>query len=265
MKPFYENKRNDFYCRDSQFSGKTLGFTSHLHYDIELAVVKSGKTNATIDSASYTVEGGDVIVVFPNQIHCFNTVERENYILMIINPDIISEFTSQLTSGVPESNLLKGAALDPELAYLARMISSVYYGEERYRDAILRGYLLAFFGKLLPMLSIKEERSKEYNVLGSILNYCIANSDKPLSLELLEKELHISRYYISHTMSNKLHMGFNDYVNSLRVSNACKYLRKSDRSITEISDLVGFNTLRTFNRAFLKQMGMTPREYRAKK
>lgn len=66
-------------------------------------------------------------------------------------------------------------------------------------------------------------------------------------------------------MSSKLNMGFNDYVNSLRVSNACKYLRKTDKSITEISNIVGFNTLRTFNRAFRKQLGITPSEYRTKK
>jgi YesN/AraC family two-component response regulator len=144
---------------------------------------------------------------------------------------------------------------------VAQNISKTYYGSEAYRDTILHGYLLAFFGKLLPSLTLNDVQSKECNVLGSILNYCINNSDKPLSLDVLEKELHISKYYISHTMSNKLHMGFNDYVNSLRISNACRLLRKSDRSITEISDIVGFNTLRTFNRAFFKQMGMTPSEY----
>ncbi|MBO7311046.1 MAG: helix-turn-helix transcriptional regulator, partial [Clostridia bacterium] len=77
--------------------------------------------------------------------------------------------------------------------------------------------------------------------------------------------LHISKYYVSHIMSNKLKMGFNDYINSIRVSNACKYLRKTDKSITEISGIVGFNTMRTFNRAFLKQTGMTPSEYREKR
>ena len=66
-------------------------------------------------------------------------------------------------------------------------------------------------------------------------------------------------------MSNKLHIGFNDYINSLRVSNACKHLLKTDLSITEISEIVGFNTLRTFNRAFVKQMGITPSDYRTKK
>jgi AraC-like DNA-binding protein len=81
----------------------------------------------------------------------------------------------------------------------------------------------------------------------------------------LERDLHISKYYISHVMSQKLNIGFNDYVNSLRISSACRLLRKSDRSITEISELVGFNTLRTFNRAFFKQMGVTPSDYRLRR
>ena len=265
MRALYENKKDDFYCRDSEFSGKTLGYTSHLHYHIELAFVKEGKTRVTVDSDVYTVEAGDIIVVFPNQIHTFETVEREKYILMIVNPEIISELSKQFTSSVPVSGLIKGAALDPELSLLAERISAVYYGDEPFKDTILRGYLLAFFGKLLQKVTVKDIQAKEYNVLGVILNYCINNSDSQLSLDILEKELHISKYYISHILSSKLHMGFNDYINSLRVSNACKYLRKTDKSITEISDIVGFNTLRTFNRAFRKQLGITPSEYRDKK
>ena len=66
-------------------------------------------------------------------------------------------------------------------------------------------------------------------------------------------------------INSRLHIGFNDYVNSLRISSACKRLVKSDDTVTEISETVGFNTLRTFNRAFRKQMGMTPSEYRAQK
>lgn len=263
-KPVYQNRRDDLYCRDSRLTAKTLGYVSHLHYNIELALVKKGKTKVTVDSVVYNVEEGDLIIVFPNQMHRFETIDREKYILLIVNPDLLSELTKIFISGIPTSNLIKGGALDPELWSLAQSISKTYSEDEPYKDTVLHGYLLAFFGKLLPRLTIKDVPSKECNVLGSILNYCINNSDKPLSLDLLEKELHISKYYISHTMSSKLQMGFNDYVNSLRVSNACRLLQKTDKSITEISDLVGFNTLRTFNRAFLKQMGMTPSEYRAK-
>ena len=100
------------------------------------------------------------------------------------------------------------------------------------------------------------------HALKAIVNYCARNYTKDLSLSLLESELHISRYYISHLFSDKLQIGFNDYINSLRVSFACNYLKHSDRSVTEISDLVGFGTLRTFNRAFQKQIGRSPSEYR---
>ena len=265
MKTFYQNKTDDFYCRDSEYSKKTLGYTSHLHYHIELAWVKEGKTRVTVDSQTYDVEAGDIIIVFPNQIHRFETIEREKYILMIVNPDILSEFMRYFTSKIPTCNLLKRAGQDSELSNLAEKISHVFRENPPFCDEILRGYMLAFFGRLLGMLPTKDINSKDYTALGVIMNYCINNSANELSLDVLEKELHISKYYISHIMNNKLNMGFNDYVNSIRVSNACKYLKKTDLSITEISDIVGFNTMRTFNRAFYKQLGITPSEYRANK
>ncbi len=241
-----------------------MGYISHLHYHIELAFIKSGKTHVVVDSNEYTAEAGDIVVIFPNQTHRFETVEREKYIVLIVNPDFISELAETFTSNVPISNLFKGGALDPTLSQIIESISEVYYSESPLKDTILRGHLLAFFGNLLQKMPLKPIQTKESDVLGAILNYCINNSDKQLSLDILEKELHISKYYISHIMSNKLKMGFNDYVNSIRVSNACKYLAKTDKSVTEISDIVGFNTMRTFNRAFQKQMGETPREYRSK-
>lgn len=262
MRVIYEKKPDDFYCRDSRKRGLTLGYTAHLHPQIELAFVTAGKTRAWIDNRFYELCAGDVIVVFPNQVHRFETVEREQYILLKFNPDMIAKSSPSLTSAVPSSNLLCGAANDPELRSLIENISATYYGDEDYKDMVLHGYLLSFFGRLLRRIELTDVPPCDYHILGTILNYCISNSEKDLSLAMLERELHISKYYISHMMSAKLHIGFNEYVNSLRVSNACRHLRKSDRSITEISELVGFNTPRTFNRAFYKQMGMTPREYR---
>ena len=66
-------------------------------------------------------------------------------------------------------------------------------------------------------------------------------------------------------MNKKLNMGFNDYVNQIRVSNACRKLSESDAAISQISEEVGFSTVRTFNRAFSKHVGMTPREYRSRR
>ena len=78
----------------------------------------------------------------------------------------------------------------------------------------------------------------------------------------LEEALHLNKYYVSHLFSQKLGISFHDYINSLRVSEACRLLLNTEKSITQISEGVGFNTLRTFNRAFTKQLGISPSQYR---
>lgn len=261
MRVIYEQRSDDFYCRDVRAGGLTLGYIPHLHAQIELIFVTAGKTRAWIDNHVYDIGAGDVIIVFPNQVHRFETIAREQYVILKFNPDILPELINSFAK-VPTSNLLTGAAHDPHMMTLIDSICSTYGEDAPYKKQILHGYLLSFLGHLLRGMTLEDAQIYDYHVLGKILNYCIAHSAEDLSLAVLERELHISKYYISHIMSAKLHMGFNDYVNSLRVSNACKLLRKTDFSVTEISERVGFNTMRTFNRAFSKQIGRTPREYR---
>lgn len=98
-----------------------------------------------------------------------------------------------------------------------------------------------------------------------ISNIIEMDFDTPLQAireEVISQALHISRTYISHLFSEKLHMGFSEYIGMLRISDACNLLATRDMSITEISYAVGFDSTRSFNRLFLKYTGMTPREYR---
>lgn len=265
MKVIYEIPKQDIYCRDSRHASNTLGFRSHLHASVEMAVVFEGHTRVTVDSVEYDVQSGDAFVVFPNQVHSFETLQRERYVLLKFNPELLPEFLPLLSGCIPLSNKIPDAASDPVLSRILLSMSDTYYGNESYREEILRGYLLVFFGRLLQKIQLQNIQARDYNVLGMIMNYCVSNYHKDLSLSLLERELHLSKYYISHIMSSKLRVGFNDYINSLRISSACKLLAQTDKSITEICDQVGFNTLRTFNRAFLKEKEMSPSEYRKKK
>lgn len=82
-----------------------------------------------------------------------------------------------------------------------------------------------------------------------------------ITLSSVADALHISRYYASHLFS-ELEVGFNEYINSLRITGACERLKNTKLSISEIAYEVGFGSIRTFNRAFLKVSGMTPRQYR---
>ena len=52
------------------------------------------------------------------------------------------------------------------------------------------------------------------------------------------------------------------YLNSIRIHMACGLLKQDDYSILQIALECGFPTLSTFNRQFIHQMKMTPREHR---
>lgn len=53
-----------------------------------------------------------------------------------------------------------------------------------------------------------------------------------------------------------------DYINELRVRDAKQLLEAGEMPISEIAFEVGFESLRSFNRVFYKQTGMTPTDYR---
>ena len=55
---------------------------------------------------------------------------------------------------------------------------------------------------------------------------------------------------------------FIDFLNRIRIGQACGMLYASDNQITAIAQEAGFKNLANFNRHFLKLRGMTPSEYR---
>ncbi len=262
MQIFYETKEQKFYCR--HMPGIVLTCDPHMHCDMEIAIIYNGKTFVEIgNKPSTTAESSDIIFVFPNQIHSFSSAQPEQHVLFTINPQLFPEYAQLFSDYLPDDNIIKGAARDPELRNLVDNIIRLYESKDSlYRDASLRGYLLAFISRIFSLTRLKKSNSEDMHAIGYIMNYCMANYNHALSLDILERELHLSKYYISHTINQKLGMSFNDYVNSIRVSSACRYLSEGKLSVQEISELVGFNTVRTFNRAFAKQMGTSPRDYR---
>ena len=262
MGAMFENKKDDFSCRNALQGNFPLAFGAHLHYHLELVYMLDGCTNCAVDTGEYTLQSGDVLLVFPNQVHRYDPAEKEKYLLFIINPDLMPELSRSFSGVAPTSPLVHGVGNDPYMHELLMTLSRTDQMPADYRDAITKGYLLAFFGELLSRMSFKESNHSDSLTLRSIVSYCAQNYSRELTLATLEDELHLSKYYISHLFGSKIGTGFNDYINALRVSEACRYLRRTNKSITEISTLVGFGTLRTFNRAFVKQVGMSPSEYR---
>lgn len=265
MKIIYEKKTHDLHYRNDQNKKVPLQCRAHLHYHVEIVYMKEGYATAFIDSDTYRIETGDLLVVFPNRIHRFEDAEQQNsYDLFIVNPDLCPELAQKISTENPQNPVIHEAFKNPRLASLLKILSTAKDFPASYRQIMLKGYFLALFAEILDMLPMRNSKPDENQAMRTVVQYCSRNFTKDLSLAILEEELHLSKYYISHLFGDKLGIRFNDYVNSLRVSESCRLLRVSDMSITEIADASGFGTLRTFNRAFIKQMGVSPSDYRKK-
>ena len=263
MKAEYETRVSDYYYRNDCDQKIRLGCGPHLHYHVELLYMERGSVTAYVDSEAYEVCGGDFLAVFPNKIHRFeNTSDAQRYHLFIISPDMAESLASKFRNYTPYCPLIKKAGENKRLLSLIYCLSRFDNVHGTYREIILGGYLTAFFGEILSMLSLDGAKAEDNHAMKTVVDYCSRNFTKDLSLSVLEEELHMSKFYISHIFSDKLGIRFNDYINSLRVSEACRHLRTGDLSITQISVMSGFGTLRTFNRAFIKQTGVSPSDYR---
>lgn len=262
MAAYFEKRDIDFYFRDDRGGKTRLRCSPHLHPHIEFVYMIEGCAEGYADSGVCTIRPGDFFIAFPNQIHRFESNGPEKYLLFIVDPDLIPEFCGRLLDTLPSTNLLPADQQPPELALTMHALAQAAESSGEHRELILRGYLLALFGIIFRHLPAAPYRSADNQLLRAVMDYCTKNYTRPLSLSSLADELHLSKYYVSHLFSDKLKVGFNDYVNSLRVSAACRLLIQTEFSITDICAQVGFSTLRTFNRAFLRHAGVTPSAYR---
>lgn len=74
-----------------------------------------------------------------------------------------------------------------------------------------------------------------------------------------------NRTYLSEYLNKSLNMSFYEYINSFRVKKAVEIMAESPRlTLDEIAGKSGFNSLSTFNRAFTRNIGMTPARYQKK-
>ena len=263
MKIVYEKQTQDFYYGNDRGGSVGLRCSAHLHYHMEIVYLKNGRAKAIIDSATFPLREGDLLVVFPNKIHRYEDETDENqYDLFIINPNLIPDLMPRISNENPQDPVIRRAGDNGRIVALLEILRNADSLPQNYKQVLLKGYLTSFFAEMLEMLPMRGADPDENHAIKIIVTYCAQNFTKDISLTTLEQELHLSKYYISHLFGEKLGIRFNDYVNSLRVSEACRLIRMTDMNITEISGASGFGTLRTFNRAFMKQMGMSPSEYK---
>lgn len=109
---------------------------------------------------------------------------------------------------------------------------------------------------------IKSDHGWSNNTIEEIVEYIKTHFTEDISLGELAKEYHFEISHFSRMFKRHTGENFTDYVARLRVEYAKKYLAETTRSIEEITEIVGYKSVRYFRELFMEYTGVTPSQYR---
>lgn len=256
MKMKYQHRDKAFHS----FISTNNTYPLHLHKNVEITMVMSGKINIFINGEDYELSEGEVAIIFPNQPHSYKTTESNQILLMFFEATFPGDFTGDLLHYVPDKSVV------PRNKVITDLMATLYkLYIEKSDDRLLRAYVSAILGHALPLMYMKRvDYKNDMDMILKILAYIDMHFLEPINLDALSKELGISKFMISRIFSEQFQVSFRDYINSQRAAYAHMLLLSTSHPVTDIAFDSGFNSLRSFYRVFKKQYGVAPNEFRCK-
>ena len=95
--------------------------------------------------------------------------------------------------------------------------------------------------------------------------YCLVDEIYEANQKLLDRVAANDAFYASPVILPEMNLGgkdFKAYLDTMRINQAAKLLKNTSERITLIAMKCGYDNIRTFNSAFKRITGVTPREYR---
>ena len=93
-------------------------------------------------------------------------------------------------------------------------------------------------------------------------NMAIQHYRQPLILKNIANSVYVNEKYLGRLFKKQTGKTFHEYLNTIRIINAKKLLKTTNKTVTEIAMETGFSSASYFNRNFLKHTNKTPIEYR---
>jgi len=245
-----------------------LNCNLHIHEYCEFIILWEGEAVCFIDNKVQKISAGTCVFV-PQMIpHRYCSTGVINAAVVFVQHSHIAFSNLKFRKINFFSNLF---TLDPVLlAYLKDHISNldlVEYNNEKIFTDMPVFLLLSEMCKKYPECFENTEKIPTKNLdplINQLLTYIINNHTDKLTLHKTAIHFGVSDEHLCRLISQGLPKEvntFTKFLNSVRVKHAMELLNKTNMRIGEIADIVGFSTLRNFNKQFQKYMGCSPSEY----
>ncbi|MNN46582.1 Bifunctional transcriptional activator/DNA repair enzyme AdaA [compost metagenome] len=114
------------------------------------------------------------------------------------------------------------------------------------------------------LLESKEEELKYCLPIREAIAYLDEHFHEPITLREVAERLHLNPSYFSVLFKEQTELTFSEYVSRLRIQRAKEMLLRTDCSVGEIAEQVGYQTDKYFIKVFKSIEGLSPSKYRTK-
>ncbi len=250
----------------------------HAHEEYELHLVVETRGKALVGDYIGDFKAGDLFMTGPNLPH--NWITDQVWSSPVEIRDMLIQFSHEsvekLAHGFPEfSQVLQLLQLAQSGIYFEGFNPTFARGHmESIRDNDGAERILAFVRFLVRLNEHAEKKtlsiakliqpqggSKQARI-ARVVDHITKNFFEIFSVSQAADMANMTEITFSRNFQAVTGHSFVDFLNRIRIGQACAMLYASDAQITSIAQEAGYKNLANFNRHFLKVKGMTPTEYR---
>lgn len=255
-------------------------YEEHTHDYMELVIITKGTGIQTINGRDYGVRSADVYVIQKRSKHAFSRAENIKLYNLMFDLEKINlplEYLKRMEGFqslfVVEPYYRKSRQqpsafnLTPSSLAESERLISLIMEEYRIKKDGYEAQISAYLASLVTYLSRKyvsekNEPSESVFRIARAIAYMEKNYTEPMSLDSIVSMTGISKRHFCRLFSENYNTSPIDYLINLRLRHACLLLSKSSLKITDVAYESGFSDSNYFSRAFRKQLGISPLEYR---
>ena len=239
----------------------------HFHDTYELYYLKEGERYYFIDKETYLVGAGDVVLVKPNQIHKTSMAKTSyhNRILLQIQEGALDAFLRgcgllglrELYERYAPIISLRESDRETVEGLLFQIRDEIRDKKSNYELMVkmkLQELLIRLSRYRRNVLYEKNQsvQNPKYQKVHEVADYLQTHPETRENLEELADRI----------FKEVTGFGINEYTNIIRIKKAQGMLIHGKYSVTEISELLGFESITYFERVFKKYTASTPLKYR---
>lgn len=276
MNYFYENrsgKLNDNIPL-SIYSKVNFSFRAHWHTEFELAYVESGSIYICINNDKQLLFEGDIAICTSGDIHYYESTNCPSTIILLVFKPEFFGFTANWpdTHQLTSSFFRNGEINFTDLNNIKTLLYSILEEKQAKKDfyqLFIKAKVIEFCASILRYIPTSNSDStnslktfSKLKVMQDILVYIENNFTEDISLQTLAYNFNMDSFNLSKALNSVTGCNLKTYINTLRVSKAESIILNSRKPLIDIAVDCGFNSIRTFNRAYKSIKGYVPSSIR---